>query len=91
MEITAESIESSLHTLQPLFPDGTKYKGRTSTSLDLFYTDGSSKDSIYVIEIEKYGHFYIWTDGSVRSFYETSQNYQSILEGWIHEIMKQSS
>jgi hypothetical protein len=89
MEITAESIESSLHTLQPLFPEGTKYKGRTPTLLDLFYTDGSSKDSIYVIEI--CGNFYIWADGTVRSFYETSQNYQSILERWIHEIMKQSS
>jgi len=89
MEITAESIESSLHTLQPLFPEGTKYKGRTPTSLDLFYTDGSTKDSIYVIEISS--PFYIWADGSVRSFYETSQNYQSILEGWILEIMKQSS
>jgi hypothetical protein len=91
MEITAESIESSLHTLQPLFPKEIKYKGRTSTSLDLFYTDGSSKDSIYVIEIEKYGHFYIWTDGSVRSFYERADRYGTLLEDWLLKISKQSS
>ena len=91
MEITAESLESSLHDLQSLLPKGTNYTGRKPNSLDLFYTDGSSKDSIYVIEIKYAGNHYIWADGSVRSFYETSQNYQSILEHWILEIRKQSS
>ena len=91
MEITAENLESSFHNLQSLLPKGTNYTGRKPNSLDLFYTDGSSKDSIYVIEIKYAGNHYIWPDGIVRSYFHTREKYGSILETWALETWKQFS